>query len=118
MSERAAGSSHDVPIPQGLQARYTLRVVQILGRQSAYDAILSNPAYFERRDIPTSMFQYPIAARRFEAGKRYAWRISSHAGGFSLGQSEVWEFTYQPATKADEEPPETAEAVPDDAESR
>ena len=85
-----------VPVPPQLQPRYTLRIVEIIGRQTPYDAMLSNPAFFKQEDIPVSLFSYPSSARFFQPGKRYAWQISASADGFPLGESEIWSFLYRP----------------------
>ncbi len=82
-----------VPLPQRIRPTYSIRIAQIYGRQSAYDALRSNPVWFEQSNLPTTVFQYPIAARSFETDKRYAWRITAYDGRSTLGQSEIWEFT-------------------------
>lgn len=87
--------SPPVPLPSTRDGvTYTLRIAEILGRQSAYDALRSNPPFFERRSIRSLTFQYPVAAREFVSGKRYAWRIAAiDSRGVELGESEVWSFT-------------------------
>ncbi len=85
-----------VPVPPRLQPHYTIRIVEIIGRQTPYDAMLSNPAFFKQEDIPVSLFSYPSGARYFQPGKRYAWQISASAQGFPLGESEIWSFFYRP----------------------
>lgn len=83
-----------VPLPTGgTRVTYTLRIAEIYGRQTAYDALQSNPAFYERSNIPTTIVQYPISSRSFEPKKRYAWRITAFAENVNLGESEVWEFT-------------------------
>ena len=72
---------------------YRLRVVEILGRQTPYDALQSNPPFFERRDIRTPVLQYPPTARSFVQGRRYAWGVSAYDNNIEIGKSEVWSFT-------------------------
>ncbi len=84
------------PLPMGQRVTYTLRIVEILGRQTPYDAMLRNPAFLTRRSIPTTLLVYPLTARPFEAGKRYAWQVQAYAGTTLLGESEVWSFVFAP----------------------
>lgn len=86
-----------VPLPaSGGRVTYTLRIAEIYGRQTAYDALQSNPAFFEQRNVPNTIFQYSVAARSFEKNKRYAWRVTAYDGRVSIGESEVWSFTKKP----------------------
>ncbi len=79
---------------------YALKIVEIMGQQSAYDAMVSNYSYFSASRIQPTLFQYPLASRPLEQGKRYAWKIDAISTGtvrpFLVGESETWEFTYQP----------------------
>lgn len=86
------------PLKPGQRPTYQLKIVEILGRQTPYDAMMSNPAFFTRERIPSQLFAFPIAARGFRADQRYAWRITATDGDFPLGQSEIWFFTWKPIT--------------------
>jgi len=86
-----------VPLPDGIRPEYTVRIVEVLGEQTPYDAMTSNPAWFTRDGILTSIFVYPTSARSFLAGHRYAWQISARAGSLPLGESEIWSFSYGPS---------------------
>ncbi len=85
-----------VPLPDGIRPEYTIRIVEVIGEQTGYDAMTSNPAWYTRDGILTSIFVYPTSARSFQVGKRYAWQISARAETLSLGESEIWSFTYGP----------------------
>ena len=85
-----------VPTPRGGRILYTLRIAEVLGRQTPYDALQSNPAFFEKSGIRTTTLQYPSSARSMQTNKRYAWRVTAFSGTVSLGESEVWEFTKKP----------------------
>lgn len=83
-----------VPLTQTTRGvTYTIRIAEILGRQSAYDALQSNPAFYEKSGLPTSTLQFPSAARAFQSEKRYAWRVTAIRDGVEIGESEVWSFT-------------------------
>jgi hypothetical protein len=71
---------------------YRLRIAEIYGRQSPYDAIRSNPAFFENRNITSTIYQYPTGARAFEAGMRYAWKVDVYINNVLISESETWEF--------------------------
>ncbi|MDW8272292.1 MAG: hypothetical protein RML15_07805 [Bacteroidota bacterium] len=85
------------PIPPGVTVTYTLRIVEMLGRQTPFDAMLRNPAYFERTDLRSAMLQYPLDARPFRTDRSYAWKVSAYAGQALLGESEVWHFIPRPS---------------------
>ncbi|MFZ1321297.1 MAG: hypothetical protein WAT71_07045 [Ignavibacteria bacterium] len=61
-------------IPEG---GYTLKIVEVMNQQSNETAMKNNKAFFEKKGIKTTSFQYPNAAMKFEEGKKYCWGISS-----------------------------------------
>ena len=82
-----------VPAPSGgARLLYRLRIAEVLGRQSPFDALRSNPPFFEQQNIRTPTFQFPGRARPFIDGRRYAWRITAYENGVAIGESEVWSF--------------------------
>jgi hypothetical protein len=84
------------PLKSGQRPMYTVKIVEVLGRQTPYDAMQSNPAWFERNRITPTVFQYPISSRALTPNSRYAWRVTAADGDFPLGESEIWWFTYTP----------------------
>lgn len=80
------------PAPPGAHVTYTLRIAQIFGRQSPYDAIYSNPSIIKLEKIPTNMVQLPVAARRLQPGS-YAWKVEVYLNGALIQESEVHRFT-------------------------
>ncbi len=71
---------------------YTIRIVEVLGNQSANDAIIKNSAVFEQKDIRSTSLQYPVSARKLVEGRKYVWQISSgelksEASGFGISTS-------------------------------
>ncbi|MEP7217779.1 MAG: hypothetical protein ABI876_02620 [Bacteroidota bacterium] len=84
------------PLKRGQQIRYRLKIVEIVGRQTPFDAMQSNPAWFDRPSITPTVFQFPISSRPFTTGRKYAWKVSASDGDFPLGESEIWWFAYQP----------------------
>ncbi len=87
------------PLP-GQDLRYRLRVAEVFGRQTPQDAMDRNPAWFELTDLKRTIQQYPISMRGMDVGRSYAWKVEAFeirgAERVSLGESEVWQFTYQP----------------------
>lgn len=75
---------------------YKIRIVEILGRQSRVAAMQANPAWFEQDGLRSPVFQYPSSAREIQKGRHYAWTISAFANRVLIGQSEVWQFSYEP----------------------
>lgn len=82
------------PIPPGVKASYSIRIAEIYGNQSAYDAILSNPAYYINQNIYSNLFVYPVEGRKFQNNKRYAWKVVAYLNNTQISESETWEFSY------------------------
>jgi hypothetical protein len=80
-----------MPTPQG--AEYTLKIVEIIGNQSPEAAMNMNKAFFERKGIKTTMFQYPGSEKKFEEGRKYAWVIST-----GELKSEIFSFSMSSAS--------------------
>jgi hypothetical protein len=81
---------------QNLRMQYRLRMVEILGRQSAQAAMQRNLAWFEAEGLTASVLSYPPSARALQPGRRYAWMVTVFTFNIPSGKSEVWEFTYAP----------------------
>ena len=67
------------PTPAPRDVKYSLKIVEVLGNQSPTEAMQRNPTWFEKGNIQTTTIQYPISARKFENGKKYAWGIEVDA---------------------------------------
>jgi hypothetical protein len=115
LSPQDAGNVEDVrpiftwamPMPSraGGGVSYSIRIVQLLGRQSPVGAMQANPAWLELSDVKTTTILYPPGARPLIAGAEYAWKVSAFVRGALLGESEVWRFGYSPTALAIEAPP-------------
>ncbi len=92
-----------IPVPPGARVTYTLRIAEILGRQSPYDAVYSNPASIALKKISTNIVQIPLAARRLRFGARYAWKVDVYLNGVFVQQSEVRGFSIDNPQAAPEE---------------
>jgi hypothetical protein len=101
-------------MPTPLRARanvtYSIRIVQLLGKQSPTAAIQANPAWVELNNITTTTIQFPPGARGLIAGNIYAWKVSAFMRGALLGESEVWRFGYSPSALTTEAPLSTRSA--------
>jgi hypothetical protein len=65
-------------IGTGLKGPYTLRIIEIKGDQSPEVAMKENLTFFEKKEITTTTFQYPVTAPKFERGKKYAWQVNNN----------------------------------------
>lgn len=83
-----------VPIAAGRSVTYKLKLVDIYGMQSGYDAMQSNPLFYSNGNIKSTSFQLPLSARQFKEGNKYAWQVEAYLNGDLLSSSEVFEFTY------------------------
>lgn len=77
------------PLFQSQLPDYTLTIVEILPGQTRYDAIESNPAFFEKKNIKSSIYVYPNISRNFEIGKKYAWKVIAFLNGVQISTSEI-----------------------------
>jgi hypothetical protein len=89
---------------------YSIRIVQLLGKQSPTAAMQANPAWVELNNIATTTIQFPPGARGLIAGNMYAWKVSAFMRGALLGESEVWRFGYSPSALTTEAPLSTRPA--------
>lgn len=82
------------PLRAGQRITYTLKIAEILPRQTPSDALLSNPEWFEVDNLISSIAVYPLASRMLIEGKKYAWKVKAYLNGVFLNESEIREFTY------------------------
>ncbi|MCX6150577.1 MAG: hypothetical protein NTX22_08655 [Ignavibacteriales bacterium] len=87
------------PIPPGVRATYSIKITEIYGNQSSYDAVLSNPAFFKNQNIYSNVFLYPVAGRRFQNNKRYAWKVNAYLNNVLVSESETYEFSFTDNSK-------------------
>ncbi|RPI17739.1 MAG: hypothetical protein EHM58_08245 [Ignavibacteriae bacterium] len=90
------------PVRSTQNVRYRLSVVEILGIQSAYDAMESNPEFHQIDNLIGTVYQYPPSSKFFQPGRKYAWQITSYLDGFILCKSDVWEFVYSDNSRTGE----------------
>lgn len=93
------------PPGPGQRILYRINIAEIFGAQTPFDAIQRNPSFLMMENLTATVFQYPVSARQFEKGRRYAWMITAYErtpkAQYPLGVSEVWSFTYGPDDVAD-----------------
>ncbi|RPI19876.1 MAG: hypothetical protein EHM58_00355 [Ignavibacteriae bacterium] len=63
----------------GLKGPYTLTIKEVRSGQTNEQAMRENSKFFEKIDIKTTSFQYPSSEKKFEIGKKYAWKVSSNS---------------------------------------
>ncbi|MFH1198397.1 MAG: hypothetical protein V1720_22030 [bacterium] len=82
------------PVEPSQAVTYSITITEMLGLQSSYDALQSNPAFYKQGNIYSTIFQFPSAAREFSPGKKYAWQVSAYFNGVLISTSEVRNFTF------------------------
>src|SRR4030095_6412856 len=92
------------PVKASQNIAYTLKIVEILPRQTPLDALLSNPPWYEKSNLTGAISVYPVTSRNFTEKTRYAWKIKAYLHGVFINESEVFEFTYTRAVKDDIRP--------------
>ena len=82
------------PMPAPSEAvSYSIKMVEVIARQSKEQALQTNRAWFEQEGIQTTSLPYPTSAQRLEKGKTYAWQVAARTGdGREIGKSEIWEL--------------------------
>ncbi|HET9440211.1 MAG TPA: hypothetical protein VFO52_08565, partial [Longimicrobiales bacterium] len=101
-----------VQVPIDFQLSYVMRIVEVLSGQTPQEALRANIPHFQELDGQSSNLRYPIDARPFEVGKRYAWTVqvldqNGYAASANNGQSEIWTFRFddeQPNANASDQP--------------
>ncbi len=83
------------PFPSGVRVTYEISVYPVLNRQSGYYAAISNPALYSEKNIKTNLFRYPLAARQFIHGMKYAWLVKTYFNGALMNQSEIRTFIFK-----------------------
>ncbi len=72
---------------------YHISLFEILGHQSPFEAIRSQPIFFEERGIFTNIFQYPLATRQLEECRKYVWKVDYETNaGRIITSSEFFVF--------------------------
>jgi len=84
-----------MPITAGQRITYSLIIVEMLARQTPVDALLSNPSFFEQKDIVSNSLQYPISSSKFEDNKTYAWKVRAYVNGIFVQESFNFMFLMQ-----------------------
>lgn len=74
---------------------YTLKMVELLPGQHAYQAMAANPSHYTEGGLLPTMLPYPPSARPLDTNKVYAWQVHAGYGGVSLGSSEIWTFLWR-----------------------
>jgi hypothetical protein len=80
-----------MPTPVG-SFTYKIKIVEIKGNQSPEEALKKNQVWFEKFDLKTATFIYPIAAKKLEKNKKYCWQIDVIQNNQSIASSETWKF--------------------------
>ena len=76
------------------QITYDIKLVeQLKPGQSVEQSILSNPTFYEARNISDTYLPYPPSAPLLENEHTYVWQVTAHLGE-SRPQSQVWSFSY------------------------
>jgi hypothetical protein len=78
----------------GQNFTYTLTIYELQNVQTVLSSVQTNPAFYERKGIPTTIVQYGINARNLRPGYRYAWKVSAEVNNQTVASSEVWSFVY------------------------
>jgi len=85
--------SPPMPPPKG-QVKYTLKIVELLGNQSGEEGMKKNSAFFEKREILTSQYQYSPSDPNFKPGSKYAWRVIGLQENKEITSSNVFLFDF------------------------
>jgi hypothetical protein len=57
--------------------KYRLTIVEVMSGQTPEEALRSNRPFFQQSNIPATQFRYPLATRRLDWNKPFAWRVEA-----------------------------------------
>lgn len=72
--------------PQPLESgmRYTIKIAEVLSIQTKVSALFSNNLYYSESNIPSTIYQYPVSARRLIPGRTYTWIVEARLNNLIL----------------------------------
>lgn len=76
---------------------YDIEITELFGNQQQLSTFFSNPLFHDKQNITSNSYVYPLSSRRFNSGKRYAWRVIGRLGDMRIS-SEPTAFFYQEKT--------------------
>lgn len=79
-----------IPAVTGVQ--YRILLVEVKEGQQPVEAIRTNMAIINQRNIPMPLQLYPSLATDLVEGKKYAWQVNAYRNDLILAESEIWEF--------------------------
>ncbi|HEY0673294.1 MAG TPA: hypothetical protein VGD27_13545 [Longimicrobiales bacterium] len=88
-----------VQVPIDFQLSYVMRIVEVLNGQTPQEALRANIPHFQSLNEQFPNLRYPIDARPFEVGKKYAWTVqvldqNGYAAAANDGRSEIWTLRF------------------------
>jgi hypothetical protein len=90
------------PVFNNQNLNYVLSVYEILSRQTDYNAVQSNPAFFQSHYTKNTVLRYPAVSRSFRNYERYAIQVNAYikvdTGYYLVSQSDVKSFIYKNLT--------------------
>jgi hypothetical protein len=81
------------PIFNTTNFSYELKLAKILENQSSFEAIQSNLLMHHSKGLKQNQLLYPFTSVPLIYGENYAWQVEAWEGNFSLGKSEIWQFS-------------------------
>lgn len=83
-----------VQLNPGSTILYNFRMVEISPFQSAFQAMQSNPLYFNEQNIPVTMLNYPAYASPLIFGQQYAWQVDAVVDNQIAASTEISSFVF------------------------
>jgi Domain of Unknown Function (DUF928) len=71
---------------------YSFKLVEVLQKQQASEAIQQNLPIVFQPGITGNTFNYPTASPKLDTGKTYAWQVVANNNNLRIANSEVWTF--------------------------
>jgi hypothetical protein len=79
-----------IPMISGVQ--YRLLLVEVKGEQQPVEAIRTNLAIINQRNIPMPLQLFPSIVSDLVVGGKYAWQVAAYRDELMLAESEIWTF--------------------------
>jgi len=79
-----------IPVVNGVQ--YKMLLVEVKEGQQPVEAIRTNLAIINQRNIPMPLQQFPSIVNELVTGREYAWQVAAYREELMLAESEIWTF--------------------------
>ena len=94
------------PLIRNQPIYYDFSLSQILPNQTCSQASMMNNKTYLEKNIEQTQLVYPLSAIPLDTGKKYCWQVLAKTNEYSIGKTEVWEFSVRNLLAKEKERPQ------------